>query len=176
MSFNDVKISISNQNIHHQRKYPTILERRANMPHKFIEHLLKDHEKQRELAEKLVNAKTIDEKEKYRQELYDALYPHIMGEDASIFDYLKGQGKEARAGALEAMQEHHVDKILLKELMDLDPDDEIFTAKAKVLKEVNDHHLDEEEEEHFPLLQKLADDEMLDELFETYESTEEGIE
>lgn len=146
------------------------------MAHAFIEHLLKDHDKQRQLAEKLVKATTVEDKEKYRQELYDALYPHIMGEDASIFDYLKGQGEKARAGALEAMQEHHVDRILLKELMELDPEDEIFTAKAKVLQEVNDHHLDEEEEEHFPLLQKLADDEMLDELFETYETTEEDIE
>lgn len=146
------------------------------MAHKFIDHLLKDHKKQRQLADKLVNAKTIADKGKYRQELYDALYPHIMGEDASIFDYLKGQGDEARAGALEAMQEHHVDKILLGELMELDPEEEIFTAKAKVLQEVNAHHLHEEEEEHFPLLQKLADDKVLDELFETYEATEDGIE
>lgn len=146
------------------------------MTHAFIEHLLKDHDKQRDLAEKLVIAKTLEDKEKYRQALYDALYPHIMGEDASIFDFLKSQGGEARAGALEAMQEHHVDKVLLAELMDLDLDDEIFTAKAKVLQEVNAHHLHEEEEEHFPRLQRLADENVLFELFETYEVTEEGIE
>jgi len=146
------------------------------MTHPFIEHLLKDHDKQRDFAEKLSSAETREDKEKYRQALYDALYPHIQGEDASIFDFLSGKGEEARAGALEAMQEHHVDRCLLKELMALDLDDEVFTAKAKVLQEVNDHHLDEEEEEHFPLLQSLATDAELDELFEIYETTEHEIE
>jgi hemerythrin superfamily protein len=146
------------------------------MTHPYIEHLLKDHKKQRKLAKKLVKAETREDKEKYRQELYDALYPHIEGEDASIFDYLQGKGKKAKAGALEAMQEHHLDRILLKELMDLDVDDEIFTAKAKVLREVNDHHLDEEEEEHFPRLESLASEDELDALFEAYEHAEHAIE
>ena len=146
------------------------------MTHPYIEHLLKDHKKQRKLAKKLVKSESRQDKEKYRQELYDALYPHIMGEDASIFDYLQKQGDEARAGALEAMQEHHVDKVLLKELMDLDVDDEIFIAKAKVLREVNNHHLKEEEEEHFPRLESLASEEELDTLFEAYEHAEHEVE
>ena len=146
------------------------------MTHPYIEHLLKDHKKQRKLAKKLVKSESRQDKEKYRQELYDALYPHIMGEDASIFDYLQKQGDEARAGALEAMQEHHVDKVLLKELMDLDVDDEIFIAKAKVLREVNNHHLKEEEDEHFPRLESLASEEELDTLFEAYEHAEHEVE
>jgi len=146
------------------------------MTHPFIEHLLEDHEKQRQLADKLVKAETMEDKKKFRQDLYDALYPHVEGEDASIFSYLLDAGDEARAGALEAMQEHHVDRILLDELMALDLDDEVLIAKAKVLQEVNDHHLDEEEEEHFPRLVDLADDDKLDELFEKYESTEHEFE
>ena len=146
------------------------------MTHPYIEHLLKDHKKQRKLAKKLVKSESRQDKEKNRQELYDALYPHIMGEDASIFDYLQKQGDEARAGALEAMQEHHVDKVLLKELMDLDVDDEIFIAKAKVLREVNNHHLKEEEDEHFPRLESLASEEELDTLFEAYEHAEHEVE
>jgi hypothetical protein len=146
------------------------------MTHPYIEHLLKDHKKQRKLEKKLVKSETREDKEKYRAELYDALYPHIMGEDASIFDYLQKQGDKARAGALEAMQEHHVDKVLLKELMDLDVDDEIFIAKAKVLREVNNHHLKEEEDEHFPRLEALASEEELDSLFEAYEHAEHEVE
>ena len=146
------------------------------MTHPYIEHLLKDHKKQRKLAKKLVKSESRQDKEKNRHELYDALYPHIMGEDASIFDYLQKQGDEARAGALEAMQEHHVDKVLLKELMDLDVDDEIFIAKAKVLREVNNHHLKEEEDEHFPRLESLASEEELDTLFEAYEHAEHEVE
>ena len=145
------------------------------MSHPFIEHLKNDHEAQRQLADKLSTAKTKEEKENYRQALADALYPHIEGEDASIFNYLKSKGGEARKGALEAMQEHHLDRILLWELMDLDIDDEIFSAKAKVLAEVNAHHLDEEEEEHFPKIEDLATPAELDELFQAYEQREEEV-
>jgi len=146
------------------------------MTHPYIDHLLKDHKKQRKLAKKLVKSETREDKEKYRQELFVALYPHIMGEDASIFDYLQKKGDEARAGALEAMQEHHVDRVLLGELMALDVDDEIFIPKAKVLREVNKHHLKEEEEEHFPRLEALASEEELDTLFEAYEHAEHAVE
>jgi len=146
------------------------------MTHPYIEHLLKDHKKQRKLEKKLVKAETREDKEKYRQKLFDALYPHIEGEDASIFDFLAKKGDEAKAGALEAMQEHHVDRILLDELMALDVDDEVFIAKAKVLREVNNHHLKEEEKEHFPLLESLASEEELDALFEAYEHAEHEVE
>jgi len=146
------------------------------MTHPYIEHLLEDHEKQRTLEDKLVNAKTNADKEKYRKELFDALRPHLEGEDASIFKFLVAKGGEAKAGALEAMQEHHLDRVLLGELMDLDLEDEIFTAKAKVLREVNNHHLEEEEEEHFPRLESLADKEELDTLFEAYENAEHEFE
>lgn len=145
------------------------------MKHPYIKHLLKDHKKQRKLEKKLVKAETREDKEKYRLKLYDALYPHIEGEDASIFDFLANKGDEAKAGALEAMQEHHVDRILLDELMALDVDDEVFIAKAKVLREVNNHHLKEEEKEHFPRLESLASEEELDALFEAYESAEHEV-
>jgi len=74
------------------------------------------------------------------------------------------------------MQEHHVDRILLKELMDLDVENEIFTAKAKVQREENGHHLEEEEEEHFPWLESLASEEELDALYEAYELAEHAFE
>ena len=145
------------------------------MTHPFIQHLLEDHETQRNLAKKLAQAQTREEKDKFRQSLYEALYPHIEGEDASIFPYLNWFEGAAHLGALEAMQEHHVDRILLDELIATDLDDEVLIAKAMVLKEVNAHHLAEEEEKHFPRLVDLADDEKLDALFEKYESAEENF-
>ncbi len=66
------------------------------MTHPFIEHLLKDHDKQRQLAKKLVKAETLEEKKEFRQALYDALYPHVEGEDASIFSFLMEGDAEAR--------------------------------------------------------------------------------
>lgn len=50
----------------------------------------------------------------------------------------------------EAREEHHAARLILSELAQLDPTDETFGAKAKVLKEMIEHHVEEEEEEMFP--------------------------
>ncbi len=143
------------------------------MAHEFIEHLKKDHEKQRKLGEQLRNAKDPERRKELRQEMQKELHPHIEGEEASIFDYMQEVGGETREEALKALQEHHVDRILLRELMDLTLDGETFSAKAYVLDEINRHHIDEEEKTHFPMLMRLASKEKLDALYEAYEEAEE---
>lgn len=50
---------------------------------------------------------------------------------------------------LEALEEHHVVKVLLRELESMDPRSERYVAKAKVLREIVDHHVEEEESELF---------------------------
>ena len=49
----------------------------------------------------------------------------------------------------EALEEHHVVDLIMPELKASDPGGEIFGAKATVLKEVIEHHADEEEKEMF---------------------------
>jgi hemerythrin-like domain-containing protein len=145
------------------------------MTHAFIDHLMKDHAKQRRLSAQLRKAHSIEERKDLRQAFFDALYPHLEGEDASIFSYLESSGSPAHEGALKAQEEHHVARVLLDELMNLDPGSDTFLAKAAVLDELNRHHLDEEEQTHFPRLEDLASQEKLDALFETYEQTEKDI-
>jgi hemerythrin superfamily protein len=50
----------------------------------------------------------------------------------------------------EAEEEHHVAKLLMKELSKMKPSDERFAAKFKVLGEIIRHHVEEEENETFP--------------------------
>lgn len=54
----------------------------------------------------------------------------------------------------EAKEEHHVAKLLIKELRKMDADDEGFTTKFKVLGELVGHHIEEEEGEVFPQAQE----------------------
>jgi hemerythrin-like domain-containing protein len=90
-----------------------------------------------------------------------------------MFRFLKdSDDEEARDDGLEGIQEHHVAKFVLRELMDMDTGSEVFKAKAKVLDELNRHHIDEEEDDVFEHLKKL-DDSKLDSLFEQYEKAEE---
>jgi hemerythrin-like domain-containing protein len=65
--------------------------------------------------------------------------------------------KKAEEMVLEAYEEHGVVKLVLAELPKVDPDDERFEAKMTVLEELIEHHVEEEEEEMFPLAEKLGD-------------------
>ena len=50
----------------------------------------------------------------------------------------------------EAKEEHHVAKLLIKELRKMNAGDEAFATKFKVLGEIVKHHIEEEEGEMFP--------------------------
>ncbi len=50
----------------------------------------------------------------------------------------------------EAVEEHHLVHVLIKELKKLKPSDETFQAKFKVLGELVKHHIEEEENEMLP--------------------------
>jgi hemerythrin-like domain-containing protein len=54
----------------------------------------------------------------------------------------------------EAYEEHHVVKLVLAELPEVDPNAESFEAKMTVLKELVAHHVEEEEEEMFPMAER----------------------
>ncbi len=54
----------------------------------------------------------------------------------------------------EAKEEHHVAKLLIKELRKMDAEDEGFSTKFKVLGELVGHHIEDEEGEMFPQAQE----------------------
>jgi hemerythrin-like domain-containing protein len=57
----------------------------------------------------------------------------------------------------EAIEEHHVVDLVLPEIKGTEPGSEEFGAKAKVLKDLVEHHAEEEEREMFPRARKLMD-------------------
>jgi hemerythrin-like domain-containing protein len=75
----------------------------------------------------------------------------------------KKDGKELIA---EAVEEHHVVKILLGELSAMSAEDEAFDAKVTVLMENVRHHVEEEEEELLPQSEEILGDEELTRLGE----------
>lgn len=54
----------------------------------------------------------------------------------------------------EALEEHHLVHVLIKELKKLKAKDAVFQAKFKVLGELVKHHIEEEEGEMLPAAQK----------------------
>ena len=64
----------------------------------------------------------------------------------------------------EAYEEHAVAKYALSRLLDAKPGDETFKARVTTLKELILHHVEEEEEELFPKVEKALSAEQLNEL------------
>lgn len=82
---------------------------------------------------------------------------HAMIEEELLYPSAREESDELDALSLEALEEHHVVKWVLYELSKLTPDDERFDAKVKVVIGLVRHHVEEEENEMFPLLAKQVD-------------------
>ena len=74
--------------------------------------------------------------------------------------------KDDRKMYYEAKEEHHVVKLVLPEVQEGGMAIEEFAAKCKVLKELVEHHADEEEKEMFPEARKVFSRPELQELGE----------
>ncbi|PTT93156.1 hemerythrin, partial [Pseudomonas sp. HMWF031] len=79
--------------------------------------------------------------------------------------YKKAGGKEQEKMYYEAKEEHRtVDSLVLPDLKATDPASVEFSGRAKVVKELLEHHIEEEETEMFPQAKKLLGKAQLDEL------------
>jgi hemerythrin superfamily protein len=125
-----------------------------------IELLKKQHREVEKLFEKIEKAES-DEKEELFDEVADSLAVHSAIEEQHFYPATK----DARTEELlqEAVEEHLAVKRIIADLLEMEPDDPQFDAKIKVLKENVEHHVEEEESELFPKVQKVhSKDEMED--------------
>jgi hemerythrin-like domain-containing protein len=124
-----------------------------------------DHDKVKRLLGEL--EKTTERGVKTRTELFATIKGemtvHESIEEEIFYPALMEMAK-TRDITLEGYEEHHVVDLLMGELEDLDVADETWGAKASVMKENIEHHIEEEEGEMFPKTRKVFDDAELDEL------------
>ncbi|HEX9918892.1 MAG TPA: hemerythrin domain-containing protein [Pyrinomonadaceae bacterium] len=124
-----------------------------------------DHEKVSGIFEKL--EETTESAEKTREELFMKLKQeldlHAHIEETIFYPVLK-KSEETRDITMEGIQEHHVVKVLLRELDSMGVGSETWTAKLKVLKENVEHHVEEEEDDMFKSAREVLSQEQLDEL------------
>ena len=77
---------------------------------------------------------------------------------------------------LEAVEEHHVVDLVLEELPQVDPAADTFEAKMTVLKELIEHHVEEEQDEIFPMAERKLGKERISELGERLEERAGALE
>jgi hemerythrin-like domain-containing protein len=120
--------------------------------------LKEDHDKVKDLLTQLES--TTERGVKTRSELFATikgeLTIHEIIEEEIFYPELKAHPK-ARDIVLEAYEEHHVVDTLMGELESLDVSDETWGAKAKVMKENIEHHIEEEEGEMFTKARQVFD-------------------
>ncbi|MBM3266733.1 MAG: hemerythrin domain-containing protein [Candidatus Sericytochromatia bacterium] len=61
---------------------------------------------------------------------------------------------EANFEIVEALEQHHVIKLIIGELNGMRPDDDVYLAKILTLRDVLEAHIDEEEGEIFPMAER----------------------
>lgn len=133
-----------------------------------IELLKQQHRQVEKLFEKIEKAES-DEKEELFDEVADSLAVHSAIEEQHFYPATK----DARTEELlqEAVEEHLAVKRIIADLLEMEPDDPQFDAKIKVLQENVEHHVEEEESELFPKVQKVHSKDELEDLGVLMEQT-----
>ena len=134
-----------------------------------ISFLTEDHRKVRKLLDELGG--TTNRAAKKRGELLAKiaaeLEAHTAIEEEIFYPAFKEAGQKSDDDKMyfEALEEHRAaGALVLPDLLKTDVGSEQFSGRAKVLKELVEHHADEEEKQMFPRARKLLGKQALAEL------------
>jgi hemerythrin superfamily protein len=136
-----------------------------------IELLKKDHETVSGLFKAFESAKESeapDQMEQAAAQICEELTAHATVEEELFYPAVAaragGEDEKAEDSVKEANEEHALVKTLVSELEGMSPEDDQFEAKVKVLKDLVEHHVEEEEGTLMPRAKKLLSSEELDEM------------
>lgn len=117
-----------------------------------------DHKELRRLLAALKEAHNAGERrERLLGQVENALQTHTKVEEEIFYPAFRdaAQSPKDRQMYFEATEEHHAVDTILPEVKHATGEPDVFAARAKVLKEMVEHHAEEEETEMFPRARKL---------------------
>ena len=126
-----------------------------------LELLKEQHEEVSKLFkkfEKLSDGSTAERRELFVM-IADRLSAHASIEEQFFYPSIKTDKTEDILR--ESVEEHLAVKRIIADLLDMEPTDENFDAKMKVLQENVEHHVEEEETELFKLVKKILNEDQL---------------
>jgi hemerythrin-like domain-containing protein len=127
--------------------------------------LKEDHQKVRALLSELeeTTERASGKREELLATIEQELTIHTKIEEEIFYPAFRdaAEKKDDKDLYYEAVEEHHVVDLVLPEIKETDTDSAEFGAKAKVLKDLVEHHAKEEETEMFPRARKFMDREEL---------------
>jgi iron-sulfur cluster repair protein YtfE (RIC family) len=95
-------------------------------------------------------------KKKLVDKITTALKLHTQIEEEIFYPAVREASDELEDKVDEAVVEHASAKDLIAQLDEMDPDEELYDAKVKVLSEQIEHHVEEEEKDMFPKVKKMG--------------------
>lgn len=129
-----------------------------NKPQDAIAMLTADHKEVKGMFEEYdgLGDRANASKKKLADKICTALTLHATVEEEIFYPALRAASKEAADLLDEAEVEHAGAKDLIAQIQEMDPEDDLYDAKVKVLGEQIDHHVGEEEGEMFPKAKKAG--------------------
>jgi len=119
-----------------------------------VDMLKADHKKVKELFSEFEDADSPKEQKRIADEAMMELKIHTVLEEEIFYPTVRREIDDEDKIMEEADEEHHVAKMLIAELEQMQEDDEHFEAKFTVLAESVRHHIKEEEGEMLPRAKK----------------------
>lgn len=118
--------------------------------------LVADHREVSEMFKKFeeMSDRAKVSKKKLADEICSALILHTTIEEEIFYPAVREASKDLEDVVDESVVEHASAKDLIAQIQEMDPDDELYDAKVKVLGEQVEHHVEEEEKEMFPQVKK----------------------
>jgi hemerythrin superfamily protein len=134
-----------------------------------VELIKSDHRKVEQLFREFEEAgdRAYKTKQELVERIVEELEVHATIEEEIYYPAVEAKArKDGKELIAEAVEEHHVVKILLGELGSMSSEDEPFDAKVTVLMENVRHHVEEEESELLPQSEKILGTDELNRLGE----------
>lgn len=123
-----------------------------NNPKDGLQLLAQDHRKVEDLFEQFEKASGSSAKERLVKQICTELKIHSQIEEEIYYPEIRGKVEEDALD--EAYVEHDSAKLLINELEAAEPDESYYDAKVKVLQELIEHHVKEEEKQRDNLFQQ----------------------
>ncbi len=138
--------------------------------------LKEDHDKMKKIMDKIAKTSTgsTATRKKLFMQLKNELFAHAKVEEAVFYTSIQSR-QNLKEDVLEAYNEHRMIAMLLDELDTIPKGNDQWLAKFHFLKELVEHHVEDEENEVFPKAEEILSDKKAEELGELMVQREQAV-
>jgi hemerythrin-like domain-containing protein len=146
------------------------------MHEEFFELLKTDHDEIRDTLEMLsqISGKASRSKKALVDRLTQQLFSHMEAEEKAFYPAL-AQEDDSYEDALRAIEEHRIIRETLQDLLKLPEEHEHWSARLSVLKDIIEHHIEEEESLLFDDTREVLGEEQVEEIMNRYRQEKQQL-